>query len=179
MELDKKSATNVWSKVFLFSLGISLASAFAMKWIESDFILKGNLFTILGLEFSYTKSEIQFLVSNLDERVHTLLVNHLIYDFAFMAGIYPLIASLCMLSRKKVSGKAMKGLLLFFALIQSIAWVADILENWYLLTWIRERNVNELYFQFHYIVWTKWMIAISGILITIVSLFFRGRKINI
>ena len=47
-----------WKTLFLVCLGITVGSAFCMKWMESDFLHNGKLFTIIGLEITYSKEKI-------------------------------------------------------------------------------------------------------------------------
>jgi hypothetical protein len=48
-----------WRNIFLFCLGLFLGTAFCMKWLETRFYFRGELFTIIGLEISYTADENQ------------------------------------------------------------------------------------------------------------------------
>ncbi len=50
-------------KLFLFCLGLFAGTAFCMKWMESDFVHNGSLFTIIGLEISYSKEKIISILS--------------------------------------------------------------------------------------------------------------------
>ena len=169
----------IWFRLFLFCSGLLLASAFSMKWMEPDFLLNEKLFTIIQLEFSLSKTEMLFLVTHIDDKVRLLLNNHLVYDFVFMAGVYPTIACLCMMVRDKVNSSAIRKILSFFAFIQILAWFADILENIYLMQWINQQSVNDLYDHFHIIVWAKWLMAVGGLFVAgIAFLFFRKKPIQ-
>jgi hypothetical protein len=118
-----------WQKLFLWSFGLFAGTAFCMKWMEKDFIENGQPFTIIGLEISYSKEKIVSILSGIDEKVKTILRYHLSFDFLFMAGVYPGIASLCMIVRNKFRTRSVKNLLLTFAVLQTAAWGCDIYEN--------------------------------------------------
>ncbi len=165
-----------WKQLFLICLGLFAGTAFCMKWMEADFIYKGSTFTIIGLEISYPEEKVREILSGLDYRVRTILSYHLYFDFAFMAGVYPGIAALCMMARDKVRNKVVKRLLLMLACLQVLALGCDIAENSYLLTWLNKPvNGNEFKF-YHIVVFSKWAIALAGALLAIPLAILR-RKI--
>ena len=164
-----------WQKLFLVCLGIFAGTAFCMKWIEANFYSRGSLFTIIGLEISYSKNELVSIFSGLDETVRTTLQYHLVFDFAFMIGAYPGIASLCMIARRKSTNANLRQLLLVLACAQLIAFGCDIIENFFLLKWINEPgNINDLTF-YHTVVITKWTLALAAAFIAI-PVVLRKRK---
>src|SRR4030095_8770032 len=115
-----------WNRLFLFCLGLFIAGAFAMKWIENDLIYNGEKISIFGLELFYPKEKIMEIFSGINDKVRTILNYHLSFDFIFMAGCYPGIASLCMLAAEKVSPINIKRILFILAFIQLFAWAFDI-----------------------------------------------------
>ncbi|MGB3006358.1 MAG: hypothetical protein WBC06_07625, partial [Chitinophagaceae bacterium] len=171
-----KSNNRTWHQLFKFCLGIVIGSAFCMKWMESDFIQNGKIFTIIGLEISYSKAKVIEILSSLDEKVKTILGYHLYFDFIFMAGIFPGIASLCMIARKKHSGRMLRNLLLVLAFTQIIAWIFDIFENIYLLNWLKNPVIGNEFGLYHLLVTLKWIIALSGFLMAIIFIFKNSRK---
>lgn len=166
---------NWWKKLFLFGLGLFAGTAFCMKWMESDFLINGEKFTIPGLELFYTKEKVMSLLSGLDGHVKTILSYHLYFDFAFMAGVYPGIAALCMMAREKLSAGVLKKLLLVLATIQLIAWVSDIAENLFLLKWIKHPVIGNEFDSYHFIVIVKWLIALTGVFFSVPVLFLRRK----
>lgn len=158
---------NPWRRLFLFSLGLFAGTAFCMKWMEGDFIENGQKFTIIGLEISYAKVKVAGILAGLDEHVKTILRYHLSFDFAFMAGVYPGIAALCMLARGKLSGSGIRKILVAFALLQIVAWGCDIYENYCLLKWIKNPVIGNEFSFYHIIVSAKWIIALTGALFAI------------
>ncbi|MFC0776195.1 hypothetical protein [Terrimonas alba] len=166
--------TNYWNKLFLFSLGMFLGTAFCMKWIEADFWAGEDKFTIIGLEIFYPRERIINLFNSLDNRVRTILGYHLYFDFAFMAGAYPGISSLCMITRVKTTSPPLSKLLLIVAFLQMLAWAGDIIENFYLLQWLRHPVIDESTFAFyHFAVILNWLIAIGGVFCCAVIFLFR------
>jgi hypothetical protein len=165
----------LWQKLFLFSFGLFAGTAFCMKWMEGDFIQNGQKFTVIGLEISYTKEKVAAILAGLDEHVKTILRYHLSFDFAFMAGVYPGIAALCMMAGNKSAGKVLRRILFVFAALQILAWGCDIFENGCLLKWIRDPVIGNNFSTYHFIVSAKWIIALAGALLAI-PLALRKRK---
>jgi hypothetical protein len=168
---------NRWKKLFLFGLGLFAGTAFCMKWMENDFLINGEKFTILGLELFYAKEKVMTVLSGLDEHVKTILSYHLYFDFAFMAGVYPGIAALCMMAREKLTVVVLKKLLFVLAAMQLIAWAGDIAENLFLLKWIKHPVIGNEFDSYHFIVIAKWLIALIGAVVSLFALILR-RKIK-
>lgn len=156
-----------WRKLFLFSLGLFAGTAFCMKWMEKDFLFQGQLFTIIGLEISYSGERLVEILSGISPAVKQILCYHLYFDFAFMAGVYPGIASLCMMARGKTRTGWIRKLLLILAIAQGIAWVCDIAENVYLLNWIRNPAAAGPFSTYHTVVITKWILALTAAFLAI------------
>jgi hypothetical protein len=164
-----------WQKLFLCCLGLFAGTAFCMKWMEPDFLQNGQPFTIIGLEITYPREKVATILAGLDEHVKTILRYHLSFDFAFMAGAYPGIAALSMMARDKAAGKIIRRILLVFAALQIVAWGCDIFENCCLLKWIKNPVIGNEFSFYHFIVATKWVIALAGALLAI-PLALRKRK---
>ena len=167
---------NRWRMLFHFCLGLFIGTAFCMKWMEADFIQDGRLFTIIGLEINYSKEKLTSLLAGLDGPVKTILRYHLNFDFAFMAGVYPGIAALCMMARHKAGNSLLRKILFAFAAFQVIAWGCDIAENYYLLKWIKNPVIGNEFGVYHFVVYTKWFIALAGIILAI-PLAIKKRKL--
>lgn len=167
-----------WKIVFLFGLGMSVGTAFCMKWMEADFVTEGGKFTILGLELFYTKEKVESILSSFDDRVKTILRYHLYFDFAFMAGIYSAITSLGMMGKEKLVGLRLRKIIIILASLQLVAWVADIAENYYLLGWIAKPIIGSEFRWYHFIVWIKWIIALIGVLVFVPLSFKKSLQDN-
>ena len=169
-----------WGKLFLFCLGLLIGSSFAMKWMESDLIFNGKMISIFGLELFYSREKIVEIFSGIDEKVRTILVYHLSFDFVFMSGCFPGIASLCMIAAEKIKKESLRRMLLILALLQLIAWLFDIIENYYLLKWLKTPNIGNEFGFYHTVVYSKWIIALSATLIAISiligSMFTRNSR---
>jgi len=87
-----------------------------------------------------------------------------------MAGCYPGIACLCMMSREKVKSKNLKMILFLLASLQLGAWAFDITENYYLLKWLKNPVTGDEFSFYHIVVYSKWIIALTGALLAIVIL---------
>ena len=169
-----------WKKLFLFCLGLFIASGLAMKWIERELIYHGEPISIIRLEIYDSKERIISIFSGIDDKVKTLLKYHLSFDFIFMAGCFPGIASLCMMAAEKTIGKWLRKFLLVTAFLQLFAWAFDITENYYLLIWLKDPVIGDEFGFFHFVVYCKWSIALLGFLfplIIFVGLLFK-RKIR-
>jgi hypothetical protein len=160
-----------WNRLFLFCLGLTIASSFAMKWMENDLLFNQDRISIFGLELFYPAEKIMAILSGIDERVKTILGYHLSFDFVFMAGVYPGIACLCMMAAKNVSGRWIRGILFVFAFLQLLAWSFDIIENYYLLKWLKTPTIGNEFGFYHFVVYCKWFIALIGVLIALSTLF--------
>jgi hypothetical protein len=166
---------NHWRKLFLFGLGLAAGSAFCMKWMESDLWVNDEKFTIVGLELFYTKEKVMMILRSIDPRVKTILGYHLHFDFAFMAGVYPGIAALCMMARQKLMTVSLKKILFALAILQSAAWVGDIGENLYMLKWKDHPDIGREFSFYHFIVAAKWIIALTGVLFSAAMLLSRKK----
>ena len=138
-----------------------------MKWMEVGFLQNGQKFTIIGLEISYSKDKVAAILAGLDEHVKTILRYHLIFDFVFMAGVYPGIAALCMMARNKLAAPVTRKILFVFAVLQIVAWGSDIFENYCLLRWIKNPAIGNDFNFYHYVVYAKWIIALAAALFAI------------
>jgi hypothetical protein len=157
---------NRWRLLFLFCLGLAMAAAFCMKWMEPDFIVDGEKFGIMGLELFYPLEKVETILKGLDASVSTALYYHLHFDFAFMVGIFPGIAALCMMAKEMTKKKGLRTLLGVLAIFQLLAWAFDIAENIFLLGWMKNPQINETdFFVFHLMVSAKWIIALLGVFI--------------
>ena len=168
---------SLWKNLFLFCLGLALGTSFCMKWLESSFYSNNELFTIMGLELFYPREKVIAILNGLDAQVKAVLRFHLSFDFAFMAGVFPGIAAACMMAREKLQLRLGRAILFLLAALQTVAWGLDIMENCQLLNWIDKPVIDESFGTFHFIVATKWIIALSGVLAAIVTLL-RYRRLK-
>ena len=159
-----------WQRLFLFCLGLFIAGAFAMKWMESDLLYNNEKISIFGLELFYPKEKIVDIFSRINDKVKTILGYHLRFDFIFMAGCYPGIASLCMMASAKVAGKNLKRILFILAFLQIFGWTFDVIENYYLLKWLKTPVISNEFGFYHIVVYSKWIIALMGALFAIAIL---------
>ena len=105
-----------WLGLFLFSLGIAISTTFIMQWLATDFWLGDRKFSILGLELFYSKKQVVEVLTQIKQPARIALNYQLIFDFAFMTGIYPAIASLCMLIRENRKNPVYRNLLFAVAM---------------------------------------------------------------
>lgn len=166
-----------WKSLFIFCLGIVIGTTFCMKWLETDFIHNGNLFTIIGLEITYSKERIISIFSEIDPAVKSILKYQLFFDFVFMAGVYPGIASLCMMARERSSNTLFRKVLVAAALLQILALSCDILENLHLMKWLNKPVIGNEFVLYHYIVAIKWILAITALIIAIIP-FLKSKKVS-
>jgi hypothetical protein len=148
--------------IFLCCLGLFVGTSICMKWLESEFIFKGEKFSIIGLELTYSKDKVASILAGIEPVVKSALRYQLLFDFVFMFGVYPGIASLCLLARNKVQSAQRKKVLCVVATLQLMAWICDILENYSLLKWINHPSIGNEFMLYHFIVIIKWMLALLG-----------------
>jgi hypothetical protein len=170
---DMIAENKPWKSLFWVCFGLAAGTAFCMKWMEADLWQHGEKFTIIGLEISYPKEKMITILSGLDDHVKTILRYHLSFDFAFMTGIYPGIAALCMLGRGKASRPGIRKFLFCLALLQMIAWGCDVTENIFLLKWTRDPLIGKEFGTYHFVVYTKWLIALTG---AMTGIMFSARR---
>lgn len=149
-----------------------------MEWLSNDFWLDDQKFSILGLELFYSKKEILTVLTQIKQPARTALNYQLIFDFAFMTGVYPGIASLCMMTREKITRKNLRNILFALAMLQPLAWAFDITENIYLLNWMDKPEIGEEFSVYHNIVAVKWLIALMGAFTAIIVLIFKKQVSN-
>lgn len=166
-----------WKRLFLFCLGLAAGTAFCMKWMEDDLLVDGEKFSILGLELFYSKEKVAAILANMDDQVRGILKYHLVFDFAFMAGIFPGITSFCMIAREKTSNLPLRRMLFVLAILQLLAWGADVTENILLLKWVNNSSPGNGFYTFHLIVIGKWVIALTAVLIATPFTVRRNLKV--
>ena len=165
-----KNDSSRWHRLFLFCFGLFIAGALAMKWMESDLLYNNEKISIFGLELFYPKEKIIEIFSGINDKVRTILEYHLSFDFIFMAGVYPGIACLCMLAADRVNGKTQKRILFILAFLQIFGWTFDVIENYFLLKWLKTPVIGDEFGFYHLVVYSKWIIALTGALFAIVIL---------
>ena len=165
-----KNDLSRWQRLFLFCLGLFIAGAFAMKWMENDLLFNNEKISIFGLELFYPKEKIVEIFSGISDKVKTILGYHLSFDFIFMAGCYPCIACLCMMASAKMNSKNLKRILFILAFLQIFGWTFDVIENYYLLKWLKNPVIGDEFTFYHTVVYGKWIIALTGALLAIVIL---------
>jgi len=163
-----------WPRLFLFCLGIFLASAFIMQWLASDFWWGGKRFSILDIELFYSRETLADLFREITPLAKAALNYQLIFDFVFMAGAYPGIASLCMMTREKINRNGLRSLLFGLACLQPVAWGFDITEDIFILRWMNNPVIGDEFGMYHNIVIAKWLIAIIGALAALTLWLFRN-----
>lgn len=165
-----------WKSLFLFCLGLFIGSAICMKLMEKEFLNEGSLFTVIGLEISYSREQVFSIFSGMQEPVRSLLRFHLLFDFALMAGVYPGIASLCMMARFKTQRAWLRNILLVLAMLQVLAFACDVTENLFLLKWLDDPASISDFELYHMVVGVKWALALSGALLSIPVAVRRMRQ---
>jgi hypothetical protein len=162
-----------WRNLFLFCFGVAVATSFIMQWLSNDFWLEDQKFSILGLELFYSKKEVITVLTQIKPPARMALNYQLVFDFVFMAGVYPGIASLCMMVREKTKKQAFKNALFALAMFQPVAWAFDITENIFLFNWMEKPEIGDEFGTYHNIVAAKWLIALAGAITAITLLIFR------
>jgi hypothetical protein len=164
-----------WRGLFLFCAGLTIAATFIMEWLADDFWLNDKKFSIIGLELFYSKKEVINVLTQIKEPAAIALNYQLIFDFVFMAGVYPCIASLCMMARERVTNNLVQTSLFALAMLQPVAWAFDIIENSYLLGWLSKPEIGDEFSIYHNIVAMKWVIALLGFVLSAPILLLNVR----
>jgi hypothetical protein len=151
-----------WKTLFFFCLGLAISAAFCMKWLETEFQLGADRFTMIGLELTYSREKVLSILGGIDAHTRAVVGYQLYFDFVFMAGVYPGIAALCMLVRSRLVSSWARSLLSVLAFVQTLAWATDIRENLYLLHWLKTPVIGNEFTFYHVVVIAKWSIALFG-----------------
>ena len=56
------------------------------------------------------------------------------------------------------------------AFLQIFGWTFDVVENYYLLKWLKSPMIGDEFIFYHIVVYSKWIIASTGALLAIVIL---------
>jgi hypothetical protein len=167
---------NYWKNLFFFCLGLAIGSSLCMKWMEADFWVGNEKFTVMGLELFYSREKVTAILRGLDPQVKRILVYHLYFDFVFMAGVFPAAAALCIMAGQKLISRWGRRFLLTLATLQLLAWGCDFIENCLLLNWIYNLVITDDFYYFHLLVITKFVIILAGLSISIIIIAIRYRK---
>lgn len=171
-----------WNKLFMLCLGLFIGGFFGMRLLEDDLIYNDAKFSVIGLEIFYSREKIIEIFTGISDKVKTILSYHLSYDFVFMAGCYPGIVCLCMMAAKRINSKTLRKVLLILSFVQLIPWLFDIIENYFLLKWLKSPSIGDEFRLYHLVVYCKWIIAVStallAISILVSSMFKRKKSVN-
>jgi hypothetical protein len=167
---------NDWKKLFLFCLGLAIAASLCMKWMEVDFWAGNSRFTIMELELFYEKEKVIEILGSLHPHVKRILIYHLYFDFVFMAGVFPATAALCIMARQRLLRRQVRRFLLALAALQLLAWGCDIIENYYLLKWVKASSITADFVFFHSLVITKFIIVLTGLCISISIMLVKFKR---
>src|SRR5678809_1449629 len=84
-----KNDLHRWQRLFLFCLGLFIAGAFAMKWMENDLLFNNEKISIFGLELFYTKEKIVEIFSGINDKVKTKNLKMILFLLAsFQLGAW-------------------------------------------------------------------------------------------
>jgi hypothetical protein len=75
----------------------------------------------------------------------------------------------------------LKKFVFIMACLQLFAWAFDIIENYYLLKWLEQPVIGNEFGFYHIVVYSKWIIALTGALIAttiLVSSMFKKKEGN-
>lgn len=128
-------------------------------------------FSIMELEFPGSTDSISKIINGmarlrpeLAARSRAALKANLLWDFLFMPGAYLSIFFLCMQIAKLIDEPG-RILMVILAWLQIVAWLLDIIENYYLLHKLKNPYTARLsvHKNFRRMVSLKWAIASTGV----------------
>lgn len=165
-----------WNKLLFFCVGLSIGVGFCMSWMESDFRVNGEKFTMIGLQLFYSRQRLAQILSGVDDHVRSILDYHLHFDFALMTGIFPGATCLCMIARNKIVSGSWKKFFFTLANCQLLGWAGDITENLYLLKWLERPVTGNEFILYRFIVTSKWIIGLLAPAFAIPVILLRQKK---
>ena len=173
LKLLEHPISDPWIWFSAFFLLFIICTLIMGKQSKSFFYKRGiaqTPFSIMDLEFPGGPGSIAHIITGIDQlgdpvgtKSRAALRNNLLTDFVFMAGIYPAIFFLCRETAFKMSNIGHQ-IFIWLAAAQVLAWIFDILENFYLLRKIRKPYVARPWVHRVYsrMVLAKWGIATAG-----------------
>jgi hypothetical protein len=81
-----------------------------------------------------------------------------------------------MMARLRAASVPLKKILSLLGWLQLLAWVGDIIENYYLLSWIQDPVIGNEFVFYHFVVAAKWILALAGAVLSIVVLLAPKKK---
>lgn len=176
---------------FCIAMGVLMFAAIFMQWSGAFFLTFDVVvrnFTILDLELAATETEINNIIGGISRLpgpaakvVLRALRNHLYADFLFMPAAYGALFIGCMKVAHKMplSGEVF---FTFLAWAQAGAWLADILENCYLLQKISHAGglsaphlfSFRLYQRLEVVKWSLSMLALVCVLSALMYYWISG-----
>ena len=163
-------------RLFTVCLGVFAGTAFCMKWMESDLVSGGRTFSIIGVELTYGATELRQIFTALTEPARTALGYHLVFDYLFMAAVYPGIAILCLWARDRYRNPGLRIFLTCCAIFQAFAWAIDVYENRCISRWMAAPDSIGHLRMYHALVTLKWVIAVFAFLTSLLLLARRRRS---
>ena len=82
-----------------------------------------------------------------------------------------------MMAGDRISSPGWRKILLVLAALQTLAWTCDVLENRYLLNWVNGERVPADLSGYHLVVYLKWGLALTGLLVALLLLLRRKKKV--
>jgi hypothetical protein len=168
---------NIWLW-FCISSGFAMIFAFMMRQLGFQLMTKRGtlrLFSLMDLEFPSDDKDIPTIINGIyklptpaqQQRVVKDLKSILYIDFLFMPAVYCSIFLICLKVALKLEDSPIsQQIFIVFAYAQILAWIFDICENFFLLSWIRPdlgvKLAKNMFRLFNIFVRTKWIIALIG-----------------
>jgi hypothetical protein len=143
----------------------------------------GNKFDVMAFELPGTEGNLNALIQAWSEpEKKNFVLQQLRIDYFFMTTLFPAILVLCLwallglIRLEKRQGAPnrfdyLKRLLLLLAVLQVVAWAFDLSENIRLSAWINQGFAGNMLL-FETLVRLKFIFAIAGILISLLTLIF-------
>lgn len=154
----------------LFLLTTLWMSALARRFRTMDTDVGEVPFSILDLQFPSSENELCMLMSRATPDGRKALRMHLLVDFLFMMGLYPMVAILCLaLGEKTGAGQYFFWLV---AALQFCAFLFDILENFYLLSRLANPKARGGFKTYKFYVFAKFILAFMGVAVTLPVIFY-------
>jgi hypothetical protein len=143
--------------------------------ITSQSFLKtnGDKFSIMDFELPKSKAYVEQLIKDFGDNTKVNVIKSLNDDYVFMIGAYPGIALMCY-KAMDYTYKNWLFALTVIAALQIIAWIFDIVENIYIRQWIEGVEIRVSLGWFKAMVWSKFVIAITGALLSIFIFLTSG-----
>ncbi len=142
------------------------------KMVETSALFKrknGKKFSIFNFEFPQSADSIKEILNDIEPETKKNVIRNLNDDYLFMIAAYVGVALLCYKAREFVeSNGTWYYTLTWFARLQVLSWIFDIIENVHIKKWVNTNQIPIKLNGFKVMVFFKFLIAGLGAILALI-----------